>query len=800
MECVTERSVEATEDSQMLIDSTETPDSITDNSFVNLSDDNETLISDTERDFVQSIENEINLNDSYGESDDDDIFLEIDGNDSLYNGCSFTSREIICDLMDIYVGQKITKETLKSFLKLLQKVLPKPNSLPHTLHLLFQYVEKEAPTSSVKKHNFCKTCRAYIKFSGDEAFCELCKKKQNPGIFYELDLSEQIQFLFEQRNLADKLEKFGPRDSDVIQDITDGSEYKRANSRSDRQPFDLTLMLNTDGLSLVKSAKSHCWPLLLTIVELPPQLREHFLLTIGLWYDNDTKPLMNTFLYPFSIQFNKCFNEGINWVHPITGQLCNSKIVVPLITADAPARADILNMLGHNGTFGCNICEIETKPSSKIKAKRRIRVYKYSYKQAKLRSSRRMIIQAKKAEKKREEAKNRKVSSQRIFHCFGIKGSTIIYEFPFLKLSTCVIPEFMHSVLLGIIKQFLKIWIQLSGKWNLKKFKEKIEDFMNNIRPPSYFRRMPRSIFQFHFFKAQEFYNWALFYSLPTLDGKLPKEYIQHWILFIIAISKLLKDKITMVDLEQADICLNLFVRDIKNLYSDRQYTYNVHQLLHLVLCVKRWGPLWATSAFPFENYNGYLGNCVHGTKNQGVELIKNLKIAQAVQVLKNSCGEMRTTCTTQYQILGAARNKPVDFINDTEQNILRLKNINIENLLLHSRAKIGEKNFSSQLYKTTKNDDSFVIIKHNHKIKYVSIRFFFKLEAELFFMFQRLTLKRNERFVHEETNSIVEHILPFEMKNDFGLINVQDIEYITHVIRVSKYLCKQPNQFKTVM
>lgn len=81
-------------------------------------------------------------------------------------------------------------------------------------------------------------------------------------------------------------------------------------------------------------------------------------------------------------------------------------------------------------------------------------------------------------------------------------------------------------------------------------------------------------------------------------------------------------------DSNVADIMLRCFVREIGPLYDWSYYTYNVHNLLHLALYVKRWGPFWVTSTFPFEDFNRVLASCLRGTKNLGKELINNIKIS----------------------------------------------------------------------------------------------------------------------------------------------------------------------------
>lgn len=44
-------------------------------------------------------------------------------------------------------------------------------------------------------------------------------------------------------------------------------------------------------------------------------------------------------------------------------------------------------------------------------------------------------------------------------HIKGVKGKSIISSLPLVDLATCVMPEHMHSVLLGADKQFLNLWL-----------------------------------------------------------------------------------------------------------------------------------------------------------------------------------------------------------------------------------------------------------------------------------------------------------------------------------------------------
>ncbi|KYM99179.1 hypothetical protein ALC62_10148 [Cyphomyrmex costatus] len=151
-------------------------------------------------------------------------------------------------------------------------------------------------------------------------------------------------------------------------------------------------------LSLVKSSTSHCWPLICVIIaELSKHFSETFIIMIDLWYDEKQKPLMNTFIYMDFVQNCKIF----------------SKIVVPLIIADVPARTQIQNIVNFNGKYDCNICKIKIKRCEKIGTEKCIRIYPFNNKNSKLRSS------------------------------YTQKGNFIILTLPFIDLGTYLIPKYL---------------------------------------------------------------------------------------------------------------------------------------------------------------------------------------------------------------------------------------------------------------------------------------------------------------------------------------------------------------------
>ena len=58
---------------------------------------------------------------------------------------------------------------------------------------------------------------------------------------------------------------------DAIRDVYDGKEYMKHKFLS--SPAHISLMVNTDGVSIYKSSKAGVWPVWLVINELPKEIR-----------------------------------------------------------------------------------------------------------------------------------------------------------------------------------------------------------------------------------------------------------------------------------------------------------------------------------------------------------------------------------------------------------------------------------------------------------------------------------------------------------------------------------------------
>lgn len=309
---------------------------------------------------------------------------------------------------------------------------------------------------------------------------------------------------------------------------------------------------------------------------------------------------------------------------------------------------------------------------------------------------------------------------------------------------------------------------------------------------------MPRSVTSCKNYKASEFLQWLLNYSVPILIKYLPDNLFQHWILLVMAVFILLKKKILKTEVQKAELLIRLFVRDIANLYKDRMLVYNVHQLLHLSLYVSRWGPLWATSAFPFENYNGFLANSLHGTHNVKQELINSVKMYEGYLILKNKIVDIQPIRVEEsMKVLGQ---KIKSFKNINVQLFERLGH-NINELQIYSRVFMKGIIYTSQLHKTLKTNTYTVNIEFNDNTNmYGFVKFYFVKSSIIYIYLQPLHILHTSIIYHKESGAILDHILPFKETDIPHIIDSRLILHMSIVTQVNNYICKSPNLLRKVL
>ena len=711
----------------------------------------------------------------------------------LFKDSETSVNEAILKIMRLYIINKESKSALQRIIDTMCSLLPEGHKMPTSAYSILEYVESLAPDVPAVLHYYCKRCLFYqgTEIVSDQC-CQICGVKTELGRFYIYDIARLLTYFFESRNLATLIDAEARKDSEnvhlrSVRSLKDGSVYKALNSN--RGKYDINIILGSDGVRIRKGSTKDLWLAMFTISELPIHLQRSFLSVVGVWYD-EKSPDMKTFLKPFSETMQSLDQKqgiGVEWTHPLTKEVNKSFVRLVVCVLDAPARAMVQNVLQFNGRYGCNICEIKLQKSQPVpdnpdlKSKR---VY-YFVADPKLRTKEGMLKQA-----ERVLAEGRE-------HIKGVKGLSALSIVPSVDISKCIVPEYLHCILLGVTKQQLLIWIANVGPWSITNKIPEIDDFLKTFKHPDFVHRSVRQLSKLSYWKASDFYYFLLFESLLSLSGHLPDLYFQHFTLLVKAIFTFLKTSISESDIDEGEMLLKLYVSDFKKLYGSRELSHNVHQLIHVGLCVRRFGPLHCFSAFPFEDLNGLIARTTHGTNNVDKEIVTNIKICQGINILQNvveGCDglELRSRYSD-----GEFLGRPVSISTPNELLPFLTEN---EIPKIYSRAKLGYDIFSSEVHKTLSSQNFHVMWTEGVVVRYGSIKYFSETRNNNYVVLQSFTVNQAKVIFNCETLKTIENIVPVETSNIYVTTFSDIVPSIVKVGKIGSYIYKRPNLYRYVL
>lgn len=535
----------------------------------------------------------------------DPLNLE-DGDEPIYPGSDVTKAETILMILTFVLRHKISGEGLKDFLSLLHILFP--SILPATKYLFDKYFI--SITNQFEIHFYCESCKGYIcKEETNLTKCPHCdlafsiaSNLKNGSFMIYLPLSSSLKDVLESlknnsQHLINKAEWVW---DDTIRDIFDGDIMRDHIQNNTIGQWDLTLLWNCDGIPVFESSQCSLWPIQVTINELPPAVRKEHVLLSSLWFGK-SKPVIQTFLKPFVEEMGALKDIGLQWTDG--DDIRTSRVYAVVSACDAIARPMLKDSIQFNGKYGCDWC---LHPGERIaKGNGFVNIYPCKEDSPATRQQQQWEDDAIKA-------------SQEGCPVSGVKGISPLLFLPCFNIITGFVPEYMHAVLLGVVRQFMTLWLDSSyhcKPWYIGTRKQVLNSRLLSLKPPKEVTRTPSSLDKLKFWKASEFKNWLLYYSFAVLQGVLPTQYLNHWLLLVFALYVLLMDNISRQAIQKADLALHKFVIQAATLYGREHISFNVHQLTHLADSVKLWGPLWCISAFTFESNNHNIMLYFHGTQ-----------------------------------------------------------------------------------------------------------------------------------------------------------------------------------------
>ena len=125
----------------------------------------------------------------------------------------------------------------------------------------------------------------------------------------------------------------------------------------------------------------------------------------------------------------------------------------------------------------------------------------------------------------------------------GVKEPSYFSLVPCYDIIRGTSVDYMHCVLLGVSRMLMFLWFDSKHHdelWYCGRKRVDVDKKLCSIQPPHCISRTPRSVDLRAYWKASEYRNWLLFYSLPVLLGILHSAYLEHHLLLVEGIYLLL--------------------------------------------------------------------------------------------------------------------------------------------------------------------------------------------------------------------------------------------------------------------
>ncbi|XP_031789293.1 uncharacterized protein LOC116418348 [Nasonia vitripennis] len=465
-----------------------------------------------------------------------------------------------------------------------------------------------------------------------------------------VDLKYQLKMMFDsveiKKEIFDFINKMDNRNNDeiAIRDIYDSELYKKINSDTNMKY--ITYNLSTDGAPLTKSGKRGFWPLQIILNCLPPKSRFKYSLICGMLTctEEPNSDLANLYFNNFKEQAALLYNEGIS-VTDLNEQKIIIKFCPLAIPVDSVCRPIVQNRIKFNGYFGCSWCYHRGEYIKDVSGIRyglleidpEIRSHASHLKDIKIINSKNLNLT--------------KIISER-----GVKGDiTSITKLPHIDMVWSFSYDYMHGLLAGVEQQIFKKWTDSKSISNFKLTNQEIKVInqrLLSIQPTQDIHRQPRSLKEKGNWKSAEIKSWCLIYSLPCLQGILDDTALKHYSLLVKSLYVLLNNNITKEELDQCESDLLEFVGKYEIYYGIENMTFNIHTLLYVVDSVKKSGPLWSNSTFPFESNIFQLKQLLNGPNGMDKQMIRKhlQRLHFKTDTVDYSSDEIRNYCSNLYK------------------------------------------------------------------------------------------------------------------------------------------------------
>lgn len=439
----------------------------------------------------------------------------------------------------------------------------------------------------------------------------------------------QVESLLKRPNFAQKCEQWRERDCEdgVYSDVYDGKVWKDFMTFNGKDflnsPRSLAFALNVDWFQpYVRRSDVSVGVIYLVLLNLPREERFKWenVILVGVIPDMETMPKsINPFLEPLVDELQVLW-KGIRLHSSFSSIPLLYRGAILLAASDIPAARKLCGFKGHSAERACSKC-FKRFPGSVRTGRdfsgferenwpRRCNVLHRRY--------------ADKVKNAGSKTKQEKLATQ--YGCYF----SILLELEYFDAVRFTVIDPMHNLFLGTAKRMFQLWIEkdLLTKDKLKVIEERI----NKLDVGTGVGRLPHKIASNHGrYKASQWKNWTVIYSIYALQDLLPDKHMNCWHTFVMACRLLAVPALSQSDLKKTDMLLLKFCNQFEKLYGKKSVRINMHLHCHLKECVEDYGPVYSFWCFAFERYNGVLGSIATNNRSIEIQLMRKFLSEQFV-------------------------------------------------------------------------------------------------------------------------------------------------------------------------
>lgn len=427
--------------------------------------------------------------------------------------------------------------------------------------------------------------------------------------------------------------------SEVISDFWNGSHFSTVRHHFSEHRT-LALTLSTDGVQNVRQKNSSVWPILLTNMNYPPELRARNMMIVGLVPGPKEPAVFSSFFDHLLRDLQKLSNGvGVRAYDGHRSEHFYLQAHVTAVTGDMPAIAKLMSMKGANGVSPCRFCTITGQYS------RSCRHWYYPRNSEELRYRDNL---------RREALMVSAANDDTIRKLHGINGLSFLKDIATLDFPNSFGLDVMH-LFSNVAKAMWNVWTgqllpgpvfddsadcYLLSNSQQADIGREMCDAAQHI--PVFVSRTPRDISKHKAsFKSVDWFQFITVYSCPLLYKRLPQYALTSWRFFVDAVRLALSTRLSLSDVDHMEALFQNFVDTTESIYYQgieenlAICTSQLHALLHVATTVRALGPTFVSWQFGLERYAGKIEPLTTSKSQLNVSLYNGLEMLEQLRYVR---------------------------------------------------------------------------------------------------------------------------------------------------------------------